>query len=190
MTSDLWSEVKILKSITLHVVCWNIGFLDQGIQIWHHFFIWISWRSQNDLWPLIRGQNFEFKNFAWYMLKFRFFGSRNPKINFFFTLTSWRLPNDLWPQFRSQHFEFTNFAWFILKYWFFGPRRPKMTLFFHFNLIEVIKKNFEFTDFVCMLKYSFGAKESKKHIILFFHLTSELSLNKIEESRILKMAIG
>ena len=83
MTSDLWSEVKILKSITLHVVCWNIGFLDQGIQIWHHFFIWISWRSQNDLWPLIRGQNFEFKNFAWYMLKFRFFGSRNPKINFF-----------------------------------------------------------------------------------------------------------
>ena len=30
--------------------------------------------------PLIRGQNFEFTIFAWYMLNLRFFGPRNPKI--------------------------------------------------------------------------------------------------------------
>ena len=139
MTSDLQSEVKIFSSLTLHDVCWNIGFLGPGIHKWHYFFHFDLIEVTNDLWPLIRGQNFEITNFAWCMLKYRFFVPRNPKMTLFFHFDLIEMsPNDLWPPIRGQNFQFTNFAWCMLKYRFFGPRNPKMT-FFHFDLKEVNK---------------------------------------------------
>ena len=79
----------------------------------------------------------------------------------------------------SQHFELTNFAWFILKYWFFRSRRPKMTLFFQRTSDSDKRSTFfnSLTLHVVCWNIVLGPKGIQKHIILFFHLTSKLSLN-------------
>ena len=140
MTSDLWSEVKIFNSLTLHDVCWNIGFLGPEIQKWHYFLILTLKRSTNDLWPPIRGQNFEFTNLAWCMLKNRFFGPRKPKmtLSFHFDLIEMS-PNDLWPLIRGQNFNFIFVPRCVSKHRFLWSMNWNMVSFFHFDLIEVNK---------------------------------------------------
>ena len=105
MTSDLWSEAKILNSLILHDVYWNIGFLGQGIQIWHRL-LWFD-LSETTKWPLTSDQRSKSKSFflPWCILKYRVFGSRNSNMILFFfiwPLRGHQMTFDLWSEVKIQ----------------------------------------------------------------------------------------